>query len=43
MEYDWARIDFLLATLDAAHPSVLTDLAAFDSFLRAVRDHTASG
>ena len=43
MEYDWARIDFLLATLDAAHPSVLTDLQAFDAFLRAVRDHAGSG
>ena len=43
MEYDWARIDFLLATLDAAHPPVLTDLQAFDTFLRAVRDHTGSG
>ena len=42
MEYDWARIDFLLATLDAAHPAVLADLQAFDAFLRAVRDHTAS-
>ena len=43
MEYDWARIDFLLATLDVAHPSVLTDLDAFDTFLRAVRDQPASG
>jgi hypothetical protein len=43
MEYDWARIDFLLATLDAAHPSVLADLQAFDTFLRAVRDHAGSG
>ena len=37
MEYDWARIDFLLATLDAAHPAVLRDLDAFDTFLREVR------
>ena len=43
MEYDWARIDFLLATLDAAHPSVLADLQAFDAFLRAARDRTTSG
>ena len=43
MKYDWARIDFLLATLDAAHPSVLADLQAFDAFLRAVRDHVGSG
>ena len=43
MEYDWARVDFLLATLDAAHPSVLADLQAFDTFLRAVRDHAGSG
>ena len=43
MEYDWARVDFLLSTLDAAHPAVLTDLQAFDTFLRPVRDQTASG
>ena len=43
MEYDWARIDFLLSTLDAAHPVVLTDLQAFDTFLRDVRDRSAAG
>lgn len=43
MEYDWARIDFLLSTLDAAHPVVLTDLQAFDTFLRTVRDQSAPG
>lgn len=41
MEYDWARIDFLLATLDGAHPAVLNDLGAFDAFLREVRDRTS--
>jgi len=41
--YYTARIDFLLATLDAAHPSVLADLQAFDTFLRAVNDHAGSG
>ena len=43
MEYDWARIDFLLSTLDSAHPVVLTDLQAFETFLRAVRDQSAPG
>ena len=38
MEYDWARIDFLLATLDEAHPAVMSDLEAFRAFLRDVRD-----
>lgn len=37
MEYDWTRVDFLLATLDAAHPAMLRDLDAFDRFLRDVR------
>ncbi len=41
MEYDWARIDFLLATLDGAHPAVLNDLGAFDAFLREVRGRTS--
>ena len=43
MEYDWARIDFLLTTLDDAHPVVLGDLEAFDAFLRDVRDRTGNG
>ena len=43
MEYDWARIDFLLATLDDAHPAVLSDLGALDAFLREVRDRTSPG
>ncbi len=43
MEYDWARIDFLLATLDEAHPAVLSDLGAFGAFLREVRDRTGPG
>ena len=43
MEYDWARIDFLLATLDEAHPAVLNDLGAFGAFLREVRDRTGPG
>ena len=42
MEYDWTRIDFLLATLDAAHPTVLRELDAFDAFLREVRGRTGS-
>ncbi|MDE0445284.1 MAG: hypothetical protein OXH96_01350 [Spirochaetaceae bacterium] len=42
MEYDWVRIDFLLATLDAAHPAVLADLQDFEVFLRAVREYPAS-
>ena len=33
MDYDWTRIDFLIATLDAAHPIVMDDLAAFGEFL----------
>lgn len=33
MDYDWTRIDFLIATLDAAHPIVVDDLAAFGEFL----------
>ena len=33
MDYDWARIDFLIATLDAAHPTVVSDLDAFGEFL----------
>lgn len=41
MEYDWARIDFLLATLDGAHPAVLKDLGAFGAFLREVRGRTS--
>ena len=41
MEYDWDRIDFLLATLDGAHPAVLNDLGAFDAFLREVRGRTS--
>ena len=43
MEYDWARIDFLLATLDGAHPAVLSDLDRFATFLRQVRDCAGSG
>ena len=43
MEYDWARIDFLLATLDGAHPTVLSDLDRFATFLCQVRDRTGSG
>ena len=43
MEYDWTRIDFLLATLDEAHPAVLSDLGAFRAFLREVRDLTDPG
>ena len=43
MEYDWARIDFLLATLDEAHPTVLSDLGAFGAFLGEVRDRTGPG
>ena len=43
MEYDWARIDFLLATLDEAHPAVLSDFGAFGAFLREVRDRTGPG
>ena len=43
MEYDWARIDFLLATLDNSHPAVLSDLGAFGAFLRQVRDRTGPG
>ena len=34
-------IDFLLATLDGAHPAVLNDLGAFDAFLREVRGRTS--
>lgn len=41
MEYDWARIGFLLATLDGAHPAVLNDLGAFGAFLREVRGRTS--
>ena len=33
MDYDWTRIDFLIATLDAAHPIVMDDLTAFGEFL----------
>ena len=36
-------IDFLLATLDEAHPAVLSDLGAFGAFLRQVRDRTGPG
>ena len=43
MEYDWARIDFLLTTLDDAHPTVLGDLEAFGAFLRDVRDRAGDG
>ncbi len=43
MEYDWARIDFLLTTLDDAHPTVLGDLEAFGAFLRDVRDRAGGG
>ena len=41
MEYDWARIDFLLGTLDGAHPAVLNDLGAFGAFLRELRGCTS--
>ena len=37
-EYDWDRIDFLLTTIDAAHPLVLEDLASFDEFLARLSD-----
>jgi len=43
MEYDWARIDFLLATLDDAHQAVLSDLEAFGAFLRDVRYRASDG
>lgn len=43
MEYDWARIDFLLATLDDAHQTVLSDLDRFATFLCQVRDRAGSG
>lgn len=43
MEYDWARIDFLLATLDDAHPTALSDLDRFATFLCQVRDRAGSG
>lgn len=33
IDYDWTRIDFLITTLDAAHPIVMDDLAAFGEFL----------
>ena len=37
-EFDWTRIDFLLETLDAAHPSALEDLAKFEEFLTRLSD-----
>ena len=40
MGYDWARIDFLLGTLDGAHPAVLNDFGAFEAFLRELRGRT---
>jgi hypothetical protein len=41
--FRWTRIDFLLATLDDAHPAVLSDLEAFGAFLRDVRDRAGDG
>lgn len=38
MDYDWTRIDFLIATLDAAHPIVMDDLAVFGEFLTKLRE-----
>lgn len=38
MEYDWTRIDFLLAILDDLHPRVLADLSRFGAFLVRLAD-----
>jgi hypothetical protein len=32
-EYDWARLDYLVQRLKAAHPLVLEDLGTFEAFL----------
>ena len=37
-EYDWDRLDFLVAKLRQAHPLVMEDLTRFDRFAHAVDD-----
>ena len=36
LEYDWDRLDFLVAKLRKAHPIVVQDLERFTEFLRAI-------
>lgn len=38
MDWNWRRLDFLLDTLDAAHPSVLEDTRAFATFLSGLEE-----
>ena len=38
LEYDWDRLDYLVAKLRQAHPLVMEDLTRFARFLRAVED-----
>ena len=35
LEYDWDRLDYLVAKLRQAHPLVMDDLARFERFTRA--------
>ncbi len=38
MEYDWDRMDFLIAKLHQVHPLVLRDLQRFERFLHTLHD-----
>ena len=38
LEYDWDRLDFLVAKLSQAHPVVLRDLQRFERFMSALEE-----